>query len=66
VLREVANAQIARRQAETGKPLASLEAALGQEYLKGEISGMRTLLALPEIMLSATKPEPEPEEEPQT
>ena len=31
-------------------PLAGIDAAFGQEYMKGEIAGMRTALSMPQAM----------------
>lgn len=36
-------------------PLPNLDAALEQEYTKGEVAGMRTAIMLPETLLQSTQ-----------
>jgi hypothetical protein len=54
VLREIVNGQAGSREGKILRtPVASMEAALAQEFMKGEAAGMRLILTIPENFLAA-------------
>lgn len=55
-LKEVLQEQLERRRNEVElKPLSSLDAALAQEYMKGEIHQLRLLVVLPDSLIDEDK-----------
>jgi hypothetical protein len=56
MLRDILQAQIARRSDEILLvPTGDMNTELQQEFKKGEVTAMRTLLQLPEVLLENTK-----------
>lgn len=56
VLREIVNGQAGSREGKILRsPVTSMEAALAQEFMKGEAAGMRTILTIPEDYLAAVQ-----------
>lgn len=52
---EIAKAQVATRQGAVGQPLKKLDDVYEQEFRKGEIVGMQTLIAIPTTLLESSK-----------